>query len=150
MSCPIPYLRGDGRESKEARTLREMVQRCHNPAHRDYPHYGGRGIRVCDQWRGHGGYHQFLADVGPAPSPAHTIDRIDNDGDYAPGNVRWATRAEQNNNRGCTIWLEHPDGRVMPLTVWADLYGIKPGTLRARVCLRGWPLEKALATPVRR
>lgn len=73
-----------------------MQQRCTNPARRDYPDYGGRGIRVCELWRD---FRNFLADVGPRPSPQHSLDRIDNDGNYEPGNVRWATAKEQRANR---------------------------------------------------
>lgn len=62
-----------------------------------YEHYGGRGITVCERWRE--SYPAFLADVGRKPSPQHSLDRIDNDGHYEPGNVRWATAKQQANNR---------------------------------------------------
>jgi hypothetical protein len=81
----------------EYRIWQSMKWRCLNPNYKPYPNYGGRGITVCDRWRD--SFEAFLADVGPRPSPKHTLDRIDNDGDYEPGNVAWRTRKEQNQNR---------------------------------------------------
>lgn len=71
-----------------------MLQRCENPKNPNYPNYGGRGISVCERWRA--SFEAFLTDVGPRPSPKHSIDRHpNNDGNYEPGNVRWATISEQ-------------------------------------------------------
>ncbi len=72
-----------------------MVQRCTNPKSEAWKYYGGRGIKVCDRWRD---FQNFYSDMGPRPASL-TIDRIDNDGDYEPGNCRWATMAEQNSNK---------------------------------------------------
>jgi hypothetical protein len=74
-----------------------MLSRCHNTNHPNYALYGGRGIIVCSRWRS--SYIAFLADVGRKPSPELQLDRIDNDGNYEPGNVRWATRSQQALNR---------------------------------------------------
>lgn len=69
-----------------------MRRRCDNPSHVGYKNYGARGIQVCERWND---FTLFLADVGRRPTPQHTLDRINNDGNYEPGNVRWATRIEQ-------------------------------------------------------
>ena len=74
-----------------------MISRCENPKHNAYHNYGARGIEVCDEWRHD--YAAFFAHIGPRPTPLHTVDRIDNNLGYAPGNVRWATRAEQRLNQ---------------------------------------------------
>jgi len=83
--------------TKEYRAWVGMITRCYNSNRNGFQHYGGRGIKVCDEWRD--SPEEFIKHVGPAPSPSHSLDRIDNDGDYRPGNVRWATWNEQARNR---------------------------------------------------
>ena len=74
-----------------------MIYRCTNPEHKDYKYYGGRGITVCQRWLD--SFEDFKKDIGERSSPQHTIDRIANEGNYEPSNVKWSTRKEQRNNQ---------------------------------------------------
>lgn len=85
------------KHSVEYNIWSDIKKRCYNPKNWAYQFYGGRGIKMCDRWRA--SYVNFLTDVGRRPSPDLTLDRVNNDGDYEPNNVRWATRKEQANNR---------------------------------------------------
>lgn len=98
-----------------------MIQRCHNPNSPKFHHYGGRGIEVCQRWRE--SFDAFLEDMGPRPSPEHEIDRIDNDGNYEPGNCRWATRREQMENTRRTR-LVTIDGETKCIARWGRELGV--------------------------
>lgn len=86
-----------GKASTEHKIWTAMRYRCNNPSDASYENYGGRGITVCQRWDE--SFEAFLADIGRRPSRHHSIDRIDNDGNYEPGNVRWATETEQGQNK---------------------------------------------------
>lgn len=97
---------GDTRRGKRNRVYgiwAGIIQRCVNPNVKGYPYYGGRGISICDRWRygegGLSGYECFRDDMGARPSLKHSVDRVDNDGNYDPGNCRWATPKQQANNK---------------------------------------------------
>jgi len=114
-----------------------MIDRCRNPRNKNYPRYGGRGITVCDRWME--SFAAFLSDMGKRPSRKHSIDRIDNDHGYEPGNCRWATVAEQHRNKSNTVRLT-AGGVTRTMTEWAAVTGIPYSTLRnRRRC--GWPDE---------
>lgn len=88
------------KEMPEYRAWADLIQRCTNSSNESWANYGGRGIKVCDRWLT--SFDNFLSDVGPRPTPKHSIDRIDNDGDYESGNCRWATQSQQLLNRRLT------------------------------------------------
>jgi hypothetical protein len=135
--------------SVEGTALRNMISRCTDPRHVSYKDYGGRGIRVCDDWTfgrdGQSKYQAFVADVGLRPSPLHTIDRINNEGNYEPGNCCWETRLAQARNKRNNKFFTH-DGQTQILADWARSTGLGEGTIRRRLD-RGWPIERALTAP---
>lgn len=122
-----------------------MKKRCYSPSNPSFNDYGKRGITVCDRWRNC--YSNFLDDVGRKPAPEYSIDRWpNNNGNYEPGNVRWAIIIDQQNNRRCTPFIEH-NGASTPVSVLARTYGIDRQTLKQRL-RNGWSAERALSTPV--
>ncbi len=129
--------------SPEYNVWSNIKTRCLNPNVHNYGRYGGRGIGICGEWRD--SFASFLRDVGRRPSPKHTIERINNNRGYEPGNVRWATVAEQNRNTSHNRWLTH-NGETLVLADWAKRLGIATVTLSTRL-KRGWDLSKALSTP---
>lgn len=136
--------------TKEYATWSRIKNRCCNPKSLDYLDYGGRGIKICDRWLDpEHGFENFLADMGPCPSPKHSIERKDNDGDYCPENCVWATQKEQQNNRRNNHKIEFR-GETKTLMQWSEEKGINRGTLRTRIEDLGWPIEKALNTPARK
>lgn len=132
-----------GHGTPEYTSWKDMKRRCYNPRARYYHIYGGRGITICDRWRT--SFVNFLADMGPKPFPEASIDRIDNDGNYEPGNCRWATKLEQSHNSRKVRNITY-NGETHCLREWARRIGITKRTLSVRL-ERGWSLEKALTTP---
>lgn len=117
-----------------------MIQRCHTPTNSSFDRYGGRGIKVCDRWRY--SFAAFLEDMGQ-PAEGTSLDRVDNDGDYEPGNCRWATIAEQSSNRRDTRKIGY-NGESLTLSEWSRRLGLHHMTISDRL-KRGWPLDRALA-----
>ncbi len=128
--------------TKEYMIWATMKQRCNNPHSQKFKDYGGRGISVCSRWDA---FENFLADMGLKPSATHSIDRIDNDGNYEPSNCRWTTQDVQVANqrrRETSRWIEH-NGARHTLTEWAQITGIKLPTLHWRLS-NGWQADRAL------
>lgn len=123
----------------------EMLRRCYDDSREQYERYGGRGITVCQLWRN--SFSAFYSDMGPRPSPQHSIERIDNDRGYSKANCRWATVHEQCRNTRRTRNLTFR-GVTMCLTDWAARIGISQPTLTKRL-ERGWSIERALTTPTK-
>ncbi len=129
----------------EYETWTRMRGRCRNPRSPDFSDYGGRGIQVSPAWET---FEAFYRDMGPRPSTAHSLDRIDVDGNYEPGNCRWATKTEQAINRRNVIMVEI-DGQKRCLKEWSTHYGLTYRTVHLRVQRYGWDPVRALTTPFR-
>lgn len=139
-----PNQRHGMRKTSVYRRWSGMIQRCTNPKSDQWEHYGGRGIRVCERWLS---FEAFHADMGDPPAGT-TLDRIDVDGNYEPGNCRWATAAEQARNRRTSTLLTHA-GKTQSISDWSDETGINRQSIRSRILNLGWSVERALTTPVR-
>ena len=138
---------GHAREGNKSRVYSSwlgMKRRCYDKGRSAYKSYHGRGIYVCHEWRND--FARFLADMGEPPK-GMTIERINNDGPYAPSNCRWATRAEQSINRRVTRLLTFR-GQTKAMSVWTKELGFGDGTVRYRL-RKGWSVEEALTRKAR-
>lgn len=134
---------GGGYQTTEYCTWKEMHRRCYKTDYKEYTNYGGRGIVICDRWKD--SFVNFLADVGPKPFPDATIDRFpNNDGNYEPGNVRWASPMEQGSNTRKNVFLTF-NGETLHIREWARKLGIQHCTIRYRLH-KGWPIDKVLTS----
>jgi hypothetical protein len=133
-----------GKLSPEYRAWANMLTRCRNLRTRNWAYYGARGITVCDRWKT---FENFLADMGRRPSHEHSLDRIDNAKGYFPGNVRWATRKEQANNKSNNRLITF-QGETLTQAQWAEKRGIDSKTLHQRLA-NGWSIGRALSQPVK-
>lgn len=120
-----------------------MKQRCTNPKKREYKHYGGRGIKVCDAWVS--SFTKFYSDVGKRPSRSHSIDRINVNGNYEPSNVRWATQQQQIDNTR-VVKMVTINGKTQSHAAWAREMGLAVGQITARI-KSGWSEIEAITTP---
>lgn len=131
-------------KSREHKAWCRMKVRCYSRAFIEYHRYGGRGISVCDRWLH--SFENFFEDMGLCP-PDMSLDRINNNGNYEPGNCRWATTVQQLNNTSRSRHIEHA-GRKLTLSEWSKEIGIGVSTLWARIN-SGWDASRALTEPLR-
>jgi len=137
-----------GVRSKEYKVWSNIKARCYSSSNTSYPNYGGRGIQVCDRWLDpEHGFENFFQDMGSIPSLKHSIDRIDNNGDYCPENCRWVTKKEQANNRRTNINIKF-NGLTRTLKQWSEIMGIDYKCLWFRIVRYGWTPERALTEPL--
>ena len=142
------FSRKHGYASKVARPAiytawRSMIDRCYYPRLAAYKNYGGRKIKVCRRWRH--SFVNFLADMGEPPTEKYSIDRIDNNGNYEPGNCRWATRIEQQRNKRTNRMLTF-NGETHCSAEWNEKLRLPHGTITRRL-FSGWSVEQALSIP---
>lgn len=126
----------------------DIIKRCTNPNARNYKNYGGRGISIYDGWRhDFQAFHDYVTQLPHCGEKGYSIDRVDNDGDYTPGNVRFATRHEQSHNSRRSTLITH-NGETMCIADWARSVGMKPSMLSSRL-RRNMSIKDALSTPSR-
>jgi hypothetical protein len=130
----------DGAVTPEYKSWQSMRLRCKSESSSNYESYGGRGIRICERWLE--SFENFYEDMGPRPSIAHSLDRIDVNGDYTPENCRWATRTEQNRNTRANVLVEYM-GRSMCIAELANATGVPYNTMYSRI-KNGWSVERAV------
>lgn len=124
-----------------------MKQRCYNPKATGYKLYGGRGIKVSDDWNE--SFTNFYEDMKDTYKEGLTLERINNNEDYSVNNCKWTDHKSQCNNRRNNTFIKH-NGRKQTLQQWADELGVKHNTLSMRITQYGWSIDKALSTPARR
>jgi hypothetical protein len=134
-----------GALTPEYRAWAGIKTRCEDPTNAAYPYYGGRGITLCARWQD---FRAFLLDVGERPSRALTLERVDNDRGYEPGNVVWASRKAQARNRRSNKLVTYK-GETMPVAALAERAGVPYMVLWKRLFVSGLSLEEALTRPVR-
>lgn len=132
-----------GTGTAEYSTWTGMRERCNNSKSAAYAYYGGRGIKICERWQK---FSNFLKDMGEKPSAEHSIDRINNNGNYEPGNCRWATVYQQARNRSNNVMVTH-NGKTLCVSEWANKYNMKSTLLNYRL-RAGWEFEKAVSTAI--
>ena len=124
-------------------TWKQMINRCENPKSKHYDRYGGRGIKVCEEWRDFWSFVKWSDSIGGKPN-GYTLDRIDNDGNYCPENCRWADWGTQMSNKSSNRYITY-NGKTQTIHQWSIDIGLNEQTLTNRIN-RGWSIERALTT----
>lgn len=143
---PTFHLRHGKAKTPEWQAWVHLRDRCNNPNNSAYANYGGRGITVCPEWAS--SFNAFYRDMGQRPSPQHSLDRIDNNGPYAPWNCRWATRSQQVRNRRRSRYVDDAGSRCHVNDLVSPI-GVATATVAWRID-HGWAVDVALNTPTRR
>lgn len=129
----------------EYRIWGSMIQRCANHKNCNYKNYGAKGIKVCDSWLN---FSNFIKDMGERPTKKHSIDRINNDGDYTPENCEWRTTKQQRNNTSRNVFYTYK-GETLTSRQWSERIGGSKNVFDQRVNKLGWSIESAIETPVK-
>ena len=132
-------------KSTEYKSWQGAKARCYNVKNKKYHRYGGRGIKVCERWRN--SFVNFIFDMGKKPSVKHTLDRIDNDGNYCPENCKWSTGVEQSNNRSTNTFIKY-NGEHLTLAQWGKKTGIPANVISSRLRILNWSTHDAITTPI--
>ena len=146
--------------SRLSEIFRTMKKRCYYIKHNQYKNYGGRGIRICDEWndrqiikisgihytKGYLAFKKWALENGYADNL--TIDRIDNNGNYEPSNCRWVTKKEQANNRRTNKYISYK-GKTQSLTKWCEELGLPYNTIKSRISISKWDCKRAFETPIK-
>jgi len=135
-----------GKKTTEYRIWSGMKYRCINLKNPSYPKYGGRGIKVCDRWLK--SFEDFIKDMGMRPSLQHSLDRINNNGNYEPSNCRWATLQEQANNKRDTLFYTNKEGVKKCLADWCKESVVSYSVVKTRIIDCGWIIDDAISIPV--
>lgn len=133
--------------SLEYCSWQSMKKRCRSKSSKSYQLYGAKGVTVCDEW--YKSFQAFYNDMGPRPSKAYSLDRIDGSKGYCPENCRWATKTEQARNFKNNRYVEYNGAKILVVEL-ADRFGINRFVFRTRVLQLKWPIDKAINTPVRK
>lgn len=143
-STAFHYKNGYSR-TKEYRAWNGMIKRCYDSRYKLFHRYGGRGIKVCDEWIN--SFEEFINDVGWCNDARLSLERINNDGNYEKGNVKWATAVEQSNNRSTNLFFEI-NGETKTLKQWCDVYQISYKCVYSRIKQLNYDIKEALTKPI--